>query len=65
MQRTSDALRAAWYHKQLPPELQDLDLPEILPLAEKFAVDELIPALARGGFLSLEEKKLCIYISKI
>ena len=48
---------AAWYHKQLPPELQDLDLPEILPLAEKFAVDELIPALARGGFLSLEEKQ--------
>ena len=48
---------AAWYHKQLPPELQDLDLPDILPLAEKFAVDELIPALARGGFLSLEEKQ--------
>ena len=48
---------AAWYHKQLPPELQDLDLPEILPLSEKFAVDELIPALARGGFLSLEEKQ--------
>ena len=48
---------AAWYHKQLPPELQDLDLPEILSLSEKFAVDELIPALARGGFLSLEEKQ--------
>ena len=48
---------AAWYHKQLPPELQDLDLTEILPLAEKFAVDELIPALTRGGFLSLEDKQ--------
>ena len=48
---------AAWYHKQLPPELQGLDLPDILPLAEKFAVDQLIPALARGGFLSLEEKQ--------
>ena len=42
---------AAWYHKQLPSDLQSKDLLEILPEAEKFAMDELTPALARGGFL--------------
>ena len=48
---------AAWYHKQLAPELQNKDLTDILPKAEKFAIDELTPALIRGGFLSLEEKQ--------
>ncbi len=48
---------AAWYHKKLPADLQALDLTEVLPKAETFAVDTLIPALAKGGFLSLEEKE--------
>ena len=48
---------AAWYHKQLPSELQNKDLTDILPEAEKFAIDELTPALIRGGFLSPEEKQ--------
>ena len=48
---------AAWYHKQLSPELQNKDLTDILPAAEKFAIDKLTPALIRGGFLSLEEKQ--------
>ena len=43
---------AAWYHKMLSPELQNKDLTEILPLAESFAIDELLPARAKGGFLS-------------
>lgn len=47
---------AAWYHKMLPSELQNKDLLEILPEAEKFALDELMPALSRGGFISDEEK---------
>lgn len=47
---------AAWYHKMLPSELQSKDLLEILPEAEKFALDELMPALSRGGFISDEEK---------
>ncbi len=47
---------AAWYHKMLPDELQKKDLTEILPEAEKFALDELMPALSRGGFISEEEK---------
>ena len=47
---------AAWYHKMLPPDLQQKDLLEVLPEAEKFAVDELMPALTRGGFISDAEK---------
>ncbi len=48
---------AAWYHKMLPPELQSKDLLEILPEAEQFAINELIPAIAKGGFISDVEKK--------
>lgn len=47
---------AAWYHKQLSDELQSLTLEELLPKAEKFALNELMPAIAKGGGLSLEEK---------
>lgn len=42
----------AWYHKQLPTDLQRRDLLEILPEVEKFTMDEYIPALTRGGTLS-------------
>tara|TARA_Y100000389_G_C17469232_1_gene528700 strand:+ start:5172 stop:6728 length:1557 start_codon:yes stop_codon:yes gene_type:complete len=48
---------AAWFHKKLPTTLQSQDLTEILPKAEQFAINQLTPALMRGGFLSLEEKK--------
>ena len=48
---------AAWYHKALTPELQKLDLDEVLAQAELFAIDELIPAISRGGFLALNEKQ--------
>src|SRR5688572_7363262 len=47
---------AAWYHKKLPADLQQKDLPEALAESEKFTVDELIPALAKGGFID-EQKK--------
>ena len=47
---------AAWYHKMLPADLQSKDLLEVLPESEEFALNELLPALARGGFLSQEEK---------
>jgi carboxypeptidase C (cathepsin A) len=40
----------------LPAELQSKDLLEILPDAENFAINELMPALAKGGFISKEEK---------
>ena len=51
---------AAWYHKVLPAELQNKDLLDILPDAESFAINELMPALAKGGFISKEEKEAII-----
>ena len=47
---------AAWYHKKLPQELQNKDLDEILPEVEKYAIDELIPVLAKGGFVDSNDK---------
>jgi len=43
---------AAWYHKMLPSELQNKDLLEVLPLSEDYAINELIPAMAKGGFIT-------------
>ena len=48
---------AAWHHKVLPPELQNKDLLDILPESENYTVNSLIPAIAKGGFISAEEKK--------
>ena len=47
---------AAWHHKALPPELQQKDLLEILPASEQYTINTLIPALAKGGFISDAEK---------
>ena len=47
---------AAWYHKVLPNELQQKDLLDILPKAEDFAINNLMPALAKGGFITQNEK---------
>jgi carboxypeptidase C (cathepsin A) len=41
----------AWHHRVLAAELQNRDLDEVLPEVERFTVDELIPALTRGGAL--------------
>lgn len=48
---------AAWYHKQLAPNFQDQDLLDILPEVEAYAINTLMPALAKGGFLSTAEKQ--------
>jgi len=48
---------AAWHHKKLPAELQQKDLLEVLPEVEKYAVNNLIPALSKGGFIDKEERK--------
>ena len=59
----SDALNlpyftaAAWHHKALPAALQGKDLLEILPEAEEFTINSLIPALAKGGFIAPEERE--------
>lgn len=47
---------AAWHHKALPPALQQKDLLEILPESEDYAINELIPALSKGGFLDASKK---------
>ncbi|WP_115462858.1 S10 family peptidase [Winogradskyella aurantiaca] len=47
---------AAWYHNMLPSPLQSKDLLEILPEAEDFAINQLIPAISKGGFISDTER---------
>lgn len=47
---------AAWYHKMLPPALQNKDLEEILPEAEAFALNEVLPAISKGGFIDASQK---------
>ncbi len=47
---------AAWYHKKLSPSKQQMELKKFLEEVENFAINELTPALIKGGFLSLEEK---------
>jgi len=48
---------AAWYHNKLDAELQSKDLEAFLPEVEDFTINELIPALAKGGFVTPEEKR--------
>jgi carboxypeptidase C (cathepsin A) len=47
----------AWYHKALSADLQQKDLTAMLPEVEKFTVDELIPAITKGGFLDDAKRK--------
>lgn len=47
----------AWYHKLLKPEYQQKDLTDFLPEVEKYTMEELLPAMAMGGFLP-ENRKL-------
>ncbi|MFT4203562.1 MAG: carboxypeptidase [Chitinophagaceae bacterium] len=46
----------AWYHKKLPADLQSQDLTAFLPTVEKYAIDELLPAIAKGNSISAEER---------
>ncbi|TNJ43085.1 carboxypeptidase [Tamlana fucoidanivorans] len=48
---------AAWYQNALPKVLQEKDLLDILPESEQYAINTLMPALAKGGFISAEEKE--------
>ena len=47
---------AAWYHSQLPEDLQSKDLDEVLPEVEQYAINELLPVIAKGGFVSDEAR---------
>jgi carboxypeptidase C (cathepsin A) len=55
----------AWYHKALSTDLQQKDLTAMLPEVEKFTVDELIPAITKGGFLDdAKRKEIAARVSK-
>jgi carboxypeptidase C (cathepsin A) len=45
----------AWYHKMLAADLQNKDLTDMLPEVENFTLNELLPAMSKGG--ALEEGK--------
>lgn len=47
----------AWYQKKLPADLQSKDLTAMLPEVEAFAINELLPAISKGGFLEANKKK--------
>jgi len=47
----------AWYHKMLPADLQSKDLMDVLPEVEDFTINELIPAITRGGSLEDDKRK--------
>ncbi len=47
----------AWFYKKLPSDLQQKDLTDMLPEVEKYTINELIPAMAMGGFLDDAKKK--------
>ena len=48
---------AAWYHKALTPALQQKPLAELLAEVETFTISEYLPALAKGGFITAQEKQ--------
>lgn len=49
----------AWFHKMLPADLQNKDLTAMLPEVEDFTINELLPALSKGGALD-EQKRVAI-----
>lgn len=48
---------AAWYHDQLPQELQELTLEEVLLKSETFTEKKLIPGLLLGSALTEDKKQ--------
>jgi carboxypeptidase C (cathepsin A) len=47
---------AAWHHKALNSDLQSKDLIELLAEVEQYTLNEYLPALAQGGFISQDKK---------
>ena len=47
---------AAWYHKKLPEDLQSQDLLKVLQLSEDYSINQLMPILAKGGYVSSETR---------
>jgi carboxypeptidase C (cathepsin A) len=46
----------AWYHNALAPDLEKKELTDFLPEVENFAINQLIPAFARGGFIDSAQR---------
>ena len=51
---------AAWYQNALSEDLQSRDLLDVLEEVEEYTIDELLPSMVRGGFLSPEKKQEAI-----
>ncbi len=47
----------AWHHKKLAPELQQLDLMDVLAQSEQFTLNQYLPALAKGAMLPAAERE--------
>ena len=47
---------AAWHHQALPAALQQKDLNDILPEVEVYTINSVLPAIAKGGFISETER---------
>ncbi|NAY91050.1 carboxypeptidase [Muricauda sp. JGD-17] len=47
---------AAWHHKALNSSLQSKDLLDVLPESEDFTINQLIPAIAKGGFIMADKR---------
>tara|TARA_R110001599_G_scaffold57805_2_gene159200 strand:+ start:2542 stop:4014 length:1473 start_codon:yes stop_codon:yes gene_type:complete len=50
----------AWYHKQLPSDLQSKDLLEVLDEVESYAINKFIPVMAKGAWATESEKNEAI-----
>ncbi len=47
---------AAWYHRKLPPDLQQAELPKVLDEAQRWALNDYTSILARGKSLSADDR---------
>ncbi len=47
----------AWYHKRLSAKYQSMELEAFLPEVERFTINELLPALTKGGFIETAERE--------
>jgi carboxypeptidase C (cathepsin A) len=46
----------AWYHKKLPPEMQQKSLTEVVELSKEYASNEYMMALMKGDLISAADK---------
>jgi len=51
---------AAWYHEKLPSDIQNKDLDEVLAESEDYTLNQLLPTIAKGAWVSEEEKQNAI-----